>query len=88
MNNIDKITKHIEHLGFYTLMKVEKENETILMLEDSILLVSKISKIRNYLESNFGYDLTWTTNSVIYNNQYCDFIVLTILKKENKKQFA
>lgn len=88
MYNINKIIKHIEHLGFHTLIKVDKENESILMLEDSILLVSKISKIRNYLESNFGYDLTWTTNTMKYNNETCNFIVFTIFQKENKKQFA
>lgn len=88
MYTIDKVIKHIEHLGFHALMKVEKENESIIMLEDSIFLVSKISKIRNYLNSNFGYDLTWNTSSIRYNDEYCNLIVLTILKKENKKQIA
>lgn len=88
MYTIDKFIKHIEHLGFHALIKVDKENESIIMLKDSILLVAKISKIRNYLKSNFGYDLTWTTSSIKYNNKYCNLIVLTILKKENKKQTA
>lgn len=88
MYTLDKFIKHIEHLGFHALIKIDKENESIVMLEDSIILVSKISKIRNYLESNFCYDLTWTTNSIRYNDEYCNLIVLTILKKENKKQIA
>ena len=88
MYTIDKFIKHIEHLGFHTLIKLDKENESVIMLEDSILLVSKISKLRNYLESNFGYDLIWKTSSMRYNNEYCNFIVLTVLKKENKKSIA
>lgn len=88
MYDINKVIKHIEHLGFHALIKVDKENESILTYEDSLVLVANISKIRNYLKSNYGYDLEWTTSSISYNRKECDFIVLTVLKKDLKKQAA
>lgn len=88
MYTIDKFIKHIEHLGFHALIKLDKENESIIMLEDSIFLVSKISKIRNFLQSKYNFDLTWTTSSIKYNDEYCNLIVLTVLKKETKHQVA
>ena len=82
MYTMDKLIKHIEHLGFHVLIKYDKEKETVLMLEDSIFLVSKLSKIRKYLQSNFNYDLSWKTGNIKYNDEYCNLIVLTVLKKE------
>lgn len=81
MYTIENFIKHIEHLGFHILIKVDKENESVIMVEDSILVVSKLSKLRKYLKSNFNYDLEWTTNNIRYNDEYCNMIVLTILKK-------
>lgn len=88
MYNVDKVIKHIEHLGFHVLIKIDKKDETILMLEDSIFLVSKISKIRKYLKSSFNYDLNWSTNNIRYNNEYCNFIVLNIAKSNEKQILA
>lgn len=88
MCNIDKLVKHIEHLGFHVLMKVDKENESILMIEDSILFVSKISKIRKFLNSNFNYDLSWKTSCIRYNNEDCNLIALTVLKTEKQQIVA
>ncbi len=87
MYTIDKLAKHIEHLGFHVLMKVDRNNESTIMVEDSISFVANISKIRKYLNSNFNYDLSWKTNCVHYNENECNLIVLTILKKE-KQQIA
>lgn len=87
MYTIDKLVKHIEHLGFHILMKFDRNNESIIMVEDSISFVSNISKIRKYLNSNFNYDLSWKTSCINCNGDECNLIVLTILKKE-KQQIA
>lgn len=87
MYTIDKLVKHIEHLGFHTFMKVDRKNESTIMVEDSISFIANISKIRKYLNSNFNYDLSWKTSCVNYNGNECSFITLTILKN-NKQQIA
>lgn len=87
MYTIDKLVKHIEHLGFHTLMKVDRKNESTIMVEDSISFIANISKIRKYLNGNFNYDLSWKTSCINCNGNECNLIVLTILKN-NKQQIA
>lgn len=88
MYTIDKLVQHIEHLGFHVLMKIDKEDESILMVEESIAFVSKISKIRKFLNSNFKYDLSWKTSCIHYHNKFCNMIVLNVSKKEKKNKAA
>ena len=84
MENLEKIVKHIEQLGFHVLIRVNESEECRLVVQDSILFVSHLSKIRKYLESNYGYELEWSTASVHTGSMNNDYIVLKVLKYADK----
>ena len=84
MRNMNNFVEHIEHLGFYVLMKLEKDNESIFLIEDSMLLISNISKIRKILKSNYNCNLTWTQSTITLNNNEISVVKFSV-KKESEK---